>query len=110
MTAVCRAAPTNCQEIKACPWGLLRRTPSASMRRGRRAAEFHLAQRHGERNSSERKQHEGPEDVHIGQVRRLKHDLLADPGEGLTVRLRGRAPLREEILCQLVQRQLVLDV
>jgi hypothetical protein len=75
---------------------------SPSMRREGGGAELHPAQHHGERNGAKREQHEDPEDVRIGQVRRLKRDLLADPGDGLAMRLSRQASLREEILRRLV--------
>ena len=72
------------------------------------AAELDLAQGQRERNGGEREQHQDPEHVDIGKVGRLRLHLLADPGEGLLLRLGERAALRQEILRRLMQRILVL--
>ncbi len=70
---------------------------ASSVRRRGGAAELHLAQRQRERRGPERDQHQDPEDIRIGQERRLEHDLLADPGDGLVLRLSERAAMGDEI-------------
>ena len=50
-----------------------------SMSDGRGATQLELAQDQGERHEPERHQHQQPEDVHVGEVGRLRLHLLADP-------------------------------
>ena len=73
----------------------------AHMRRGRRAAEFHLAQGERERDGQEGKHHQDPEHVDIGEVGRLRLHLLANPRDGLLLRLGRQTALREKILRRL---------
>ena len=73
--------------------------PSRSPQWARRAAPPSLTLRSvsASGTAGERDQHQHPEDVDVGQERRLRLHLLADPGEGLLLRLGERAAVRDEI-------------
>jgi Protein of unknown function (DUF4236) len=50
------------------------------------ASELDLAQAQRKRHRSKRKQHQHPEDVHVGEIGRLRLHLLADPADSLPLR------------------------
>jgi len=77
------------------------------MRDGRGLSQLDFPQQERERHGCKRNQHQHPEDVHIGEERRLRLDLLADPGDSLLVGLHQRASLGDKILRHLMKRILI---
>lgn len=72
-------------------------------------AQLYAAQSEGERHGHKGNQHQHPEAVHIGQVRRLCLHLLPYPGNRPLLRVEERAAMRNEIVRHLLQRILVLN-
>jgi DHA2 family multidrug resistance protein len=70
--------------------------PKSSMRHAG-SAEYDFAQGKRERHGRERDQHQDPEDVHVGQERRLHLYLLSDPLDGLLPCLEKRTSVVHEI-------------
>ena len=67
-----------------------------------------LAKRQRERHGQKREHHQHPEDVDIGEVRRLRLHLLADPGKSLFPCFGERTPMGDEKLGRPLQRVLIL--
>src|SRR5512146_2111947 len=78
------------------------------MRGLRMASELDFAQAERQRNRSDRKSGQHPEDVDIGEIGRLRLHLLGDPRQGLLVGRWRQTAVGEKIVRRLLQGMLIL--